>query len=65
MATAASNIDNQGVTLRLRRSVYTFAVALLIVAGLNASGVSSAWFVVAALPFFGTFLMTYQGLYKT
>jgi hypothetical protein len=65
MATAASNIDNQGVTLRLRRSVYAFAVALFAVAGLNAGGISSAWFAVAALPFFGAFLMTYQGLFKT
>ncbi|MBL8744261.1 MAG: hypothetical protein JNK04_24310 [Myxococcales bacterium] len=65
MAAAASNIDIQGVTLRLRRSVYAFAVALFAVALLHAIGISSAWLAVAALPFFGAFLMTYQGLFKT
>jgi hypothetical protein len=65
MATVASNIDNQGVTLRLRRSVYGFALALVALALFRVYGTSNAWFAVAAFPFFFAFFLTYQGLFKT
>jgi len=65
MARTASNIDNQGVTFRLRRSVYAFAAALVAIAALRITQTPIVWFAVAALPFFAAFLMTYQGLFRT
>ncbi len=65
MARAASNIANAGITLRLRRSVYAFAMALAIVALTRGLGQSGWWTLAAGLPFFGAFFLTYQGLFRT
>jgi hypothetical protein len=65
MAHAASNIDNHGVTFRLRGSVLAFGVALVLIAVLRMANTPTVWFAAASLPFFAAFWLTYQGLFKT
>jgi hypothetical protein len=65
MAQAVSNIDHDGVTFRLRGSVLAFATALAVIAALRVAQTSPVWFLVASLPFFAAFWLTYQGLFKT
>ena len=62
---ASPNIDDAGVVLRLRRSVYAFAVALFIVGVLQWREASWPFYLLAALPFWGAFSLAYQGLFKT
>ncbi|NUP09843.1 MAG: hypothetical protein HOW73_27670 [Polyangiaceae bacterium] len=65
MATVSANIDDRGIVRRLRNSLYVFGVALALVAGLAAADASWAFFLIAALPFWGAFSLAYQGLFKT
>lgn len=65
MVNAAPNIDDRGVTDRLRRSLYSFAAALVIVAVCAATKVSWLFVLIAAVPFWGAFSLAYQGLFKT
>jgi hypothetical protein len=65
MVTAAPNIDDQGVVIRLRRSVYAFAGALLLVALFERLNLSIAWYLIAVPAFWGAFSLAYQGLFKT
>lgn len=65
MASAAPNIDDLGVTTRLRRSVYAFAGALLLVAVFERLQLGIAWYLIALPAFWGAFSLAYQGLFKT
>lgn len=67
MATLQSspNIDERGVVVRLRRSLVAFAVALVIVAILQAARAWWPLYLLTALPFSLAFGLGYQGLFKT
>ncbi len=60
-----ANIDDGGVVLRLRRSIYAFAAALALVFVLSRLGVGRSFYALSALPFWGAFSLAYQGLFKT
>lgn len=61
----ASNISEQLIVLRLRRSVVLFAIALCTVGAFHHYGVGLAWYALLALPFFGAFNLAFQGIFKT
>jgi hypothetical protein len=65
MASATPNIDDQGVVLRLRRSVYAFAGALLTVAILQWQQAPWPYYLFSAFFFYSAFWLAYQGLFKT
>ena len=65
VATAAPNIGDQGVVLRLRRSVYLFAIALALIAILQWRGAAWPFYLIALVPVSGAFSLAYQGLFKT
>lgn len=65
MADAAQNIGENGVVLRLRRSVYAFGAALLLVGLAQLFEVRPIWYLASVLPFYGAFSLAYQGLFKT
>ncbi len=65
MASAAPNIDGQGVVTRLRQSVYAFTGALLLVAVFEQLNLGLAWYLIVVPAFVGAFSLAYQGLFKT
>lgn len=64
-ASGSGNIDEGGVVLRLRRSIYAFGGALALVFVLSRLGVSSPFYALTLVPFWGAFSLAYQGLFKT
>jgi hypothetical protein len=65
MGVEFTNLSEEGILLRLQRSVVVFAASLGATAALAWSGVHPAWFLLLALPFFGAFQLSYQGRFKT
>jgi hypothetical protein len=65
MVAEFTNLSEAGILLRLRRSVIAFAATLGATATLAWAEVHPAWFLALALPFFGAFQLSYQGLFKT
>lgn len=60
-----ANIGSEGVERRLRNSVSTFGVALLLVVGLSLFGAPAWAFGFLVLPFWLSAFLVYQGLFKT
>jgi len=65
MASVAPNIGDDGVVVRLRRSVYAFAGTLLLVAVFERLSLGLAWYLIAVPAFWVAFSLAYQGLFKT
>lgn len=60
-----SNIDERGVERRLSRSVVAFGFTLAAVVALRGLGAPPWVFTTLVIPFFGAYMMAYQGLFRT
>jgi hypothetical protein len=65
MREPVANLSDPGVLLRLRRSVWMFGLSLTATALMATFEVRPLWFLALAVPFFLTFHLSFQALFKT
>ena len=65
MRESTGNLSESQTLIRLRRSVWMFGMTLTATVALAVLGAHPAWFLTLLIPFFVTYHLTYQGLFKT